>query len=421
MSMTGTQIDASDATPLAGMTVAVAHAPWHSCGTHQVVVSQLVAYKSLGARVISIAVTDDVGFEAPRGPRWRGYLAATRDLPADARYFSTTPFSALATSRLLFDGWSRMLRGDHASWLIEVMKRAPIPKGIETEKIDLVHANHYFTMPFVERLVAASRVPIILESHDMQARQYVLRNKGGFVLPPRVAYEEMLATELCWMARASLCVHLNDEEHAEFKTLLPGVEHALVYPAVAPAAVGAGGRDLVIVASDNYANFLGLKWLFEDVLPMAEDAPVKIYGNICNGVRARERALFEANRDRFMGRVDDIAAVYASAGCILLPTLEGHGLSIKTVEALSSGAPLIATDKAFRGMGVDPASLANVTIANDAPAFAAAIRGFRDRGGAADERAARLAGDTRRLYERRFSAEAYAKALARVAAPLARA
>ena len=221
------------------------------------------------------------------------------------------------------------------------------------------------------------------------------------------------------MKRASLCVHLNNEEDAAFRTLLSDTKHALIYPAVAPAAVGAGGRDLVIVASDNYANFLGLKWLFEEVLPMTRSAGVKVYGNICNGVRARARALFDANRQSFVGRIDDIAAVYANAGCILLPTLEGHGLSIKTVEALSSGAPLIATDKAFRGMGIDPASLANVTIANDAAAFAAAIRTFGARGASADEEAARMKSDTRLLYERRFSADAYAKALARVAAPLA--
>lgn len=404
--------------PLAGKTIAVVHAPWHSCGTHQVVVSQLKTYKKLGARVISIAVTDDVGFTAPRGPRWRGYLAATQDLPADARYFSTTPFAALVTTKLLFDGWSRMLRGDHASWLIEVMKRAPIPNGFESEKIDLVHANHFFVMPFVERLVAAQSAPVLLETHDLQARQYALRNRDGLVLPPRVPFDEMLAVELRWMARADMCVHLNNEEDAEFRKLLPNTNHALIYPAVTPAAVGAGGRDLVIVASDNYANFLGVNWLFEKVLPTVPGVSIKVYGNICDGVRARARALFDANRDCFVGRVDDIGSVYSYAGCVLLPTLEGHGLSIKTVEALSSGAPLIATDKAFRGMGVDPRSLANVVIANDAAAFAAAIRNVCAQPGGVDCESRRLASDARRLYEQRFSFDAYAKALAYVALPL---
>ncbi len=54
--------------------------------------------------------------------------------------------------------------------------------------------------------------------------------------------------------------------------------------------------------------------------------------------------------DWFLGRVEDPGAVYANARLVLLPTIGGTGLSIKTVEALSSGLPLIATPQALRGM-----------------------------------------------------------------------
>jgi hypothetical protein len=58
--------------------------------------------------------------------------------------------------------------------------------------------------------------------------------------------------------------------------------------------------------------------------------------------------------------------------CVLLPCVEGHGLSIKTIEALASGAPLIATS------------------------------------------AARAVSPTRLLYDARCSAEAYETALAQL-------
>ena len=48
------------AIPLAGKTVVIVHPAWHSCGTHHVIVSQLAAYKFLGARTISIAVMDNL-------------------------------------------------------------------------------------------------------------------------------------------------------------------------------------------------------------------------------------------------------------------------------------------------------------------------------------------------------------------------
>ncbi|HEY8125238.1 MAG TPA: glycosyltransferase family 1 protein, partial [Methylocystis sp.] len=130
--------------------MAVVHAAWHSCGSYQVNVSQIAAYKALGARVVSVALMDDIALLPPRGGRWPTYIEASRDIGADRRFFSGAPFSALA-SRLLVDGWWRLIHGDQASWLIELAKRAPLPEGFESESIDFIHANHYFTLPFAQR------------------------------------------------------------------------------------------------------------------------------------------------------------------------------------------------------------------------------------------------------------------------------
>jgi polysaccharide biosynthesis protein PslH len=401
--------------PLAGRTVAVVHAAWHSCGSYQVNVSQLLAYKALGARVISIAMMDDLSPQAPHGKRWPDYLAATEDLSADARYFAAAPIQALWTSALLRDGWWPLIHGDQARWLIALATRAVAPRALGLERIDLIHANHYFTLPFARRL--AARAPVIVETQDIQARQYVLRNRGGFFIPPYAGYDDMLQVELDWTGRADLCIHLNAEEHEEFQRLLPRARHALVYPSVPPAPLSETAQEIIIVASDNYANFVSLRWFLDEVLPLAGAVELRIYGNIDAGVKARDKALFYRHRSLFAGRVANIGAVYARAACILLPTIEGHGLSIKTVEALSCGAPLIATPQAFRGMGVDPTSLSNVTLCEDAARFATALReAAARRPGAAP--CASAASDSRRLYEATFSPQAYARALAKVAAPL---
>ncbi|MGE0196280.1 MAG: glycosyltransferase [Methylocystis sp.] len=402
--------------PFAGKTVAVVHAAWHSCGSYQVNVSQIAAYKALGARVLSVAMMDDIGRSPPHGARWPAYIEASRDIGADRRFFSGAPFAALA-SRLLVDGWWRLIHGDQASWLIELAKRAPLPEGFDGETIDFIHANHYFTLPFVERLQRGRKVPVVLETQDIQARQYVLRNKGGFFIPPYATYDDMLEVELSWMRRADLCAHLNEEEHRDFQELLPQSRHALIYPAV-PSAPLARGRDVIIVASDNYGNYMSLRWFLQEVVPLAGDARVAIYGNIDGGVKRRDPALYESHRSLFRGRVEDIGAVYANAGCVLLPTVEGHGLSIKAVEALSCGAPLVATPLAFRGMQVDPAQLRNVALAEDARQFAALWREAEARAESGDH-ADPARSDTRRLYEDAFSPEAYARTLATAAEALA--
>jgi glycosyltransferase involved in cell wall biosynthesis len=399
--------------PLAGRTVAVVHAAWHSCGSYQVNVGQLMAYRSLGARVISVALMDAPS-PPPPGGRWRAYLHASADLPADARHFCAMSGARVWTPGFLKDGWLRLIHGDQASWLVEIARRANIPDRLADERIDLIHANHYFTLPFVAKLRSERNIPVILETQDIQARQYILRNKGGFFVPPYATYDEMLSIELDWMRTADLCVHLNEEERADFARLLPQARHRLVYPAIAPVPAGPGGERIVVVASDNYGNFVSLRWFLTEVLPLVPEAAVEIYGNIDAGVRSRDKALYDANRRYFRGRVEDIGAVYAQAACVLLPTTEGHGLSIKAVEAMASGAPLIATPQAFRGMTLDPRALRNVVLAEDAAAFAAAMREI----GRSDEPAPRARADTRRLYDEMFSFDAYARALYDAAAPL---
>ena len=113
----------------------------------------------------------------------------------------------------------------------------------------------------------------------------------------------------------------------------------------------------------------------------------------------------------FRGRVEagDLHDAYRNASAVLLPATAGHGISIKTIEALSCGAPLIATPLAFRGLGIDMAGLPNVTVTEDGPAFAAALRGAyanrHVRG------ASRASAATRKIYEERFAFAAYRNAL----------
>jgi glycosyltransferase involved in cell wall biosynthesis len=171
-----------------------------------------------------------------------------------------------------------------------------------------------------------------------------------------------------------------------------------------------------MVASANRGNVLSVEWFLSEILPRAGDAPVAIVGNVDAALRRHNSALYERHRGLFRGRVDDVAAIYANAKLVLLPTSEGHGLSIKAVEALSSGLPLIATPQAFRGMQVDPARLANVALAAKAEAFAAALRAAADRPPASE--AERLASDTRAFYEANFSLNAYRQAVLDKVLPL---
>jgi glycosyltransferase involved in cell wall biosynthesis len=409
-------LQTSGAAPLAGRDVAIVHPAWHSCGTYRVVLGQVAAYRALGARVAPIAVSDLPGY-APRSAwRWRQFVEATPELSSGERWFGGVGFGAFLAPRFLRDVLWPYLHGDQAIIRAGLAERAKLSPDLEGRSFDLVHCNHFFLMPVARRL-ARSRAPILLDSHDLQARQFALMNEHMPWLYPRVSYETMLARELELMREADLLLHLNAEEHDDFRALLPEKTHALLYPSAPEAPLGPGGDDIVLVASNNSANVDSLLWFLREVLDRVSGVGVKIVGNVDAGVKARDPALFERSKSFFVGRVADPGAVYAKARLALLPTISGHGLSIKTVEAMASGLPLIATTHAFRGMRAAPRQFANVIVADDAEDFARALVEAHA-GLSTPTPAQRAASDTRRFYEAHFSLGAYERGLATLAPAL---
>lgn len=172
----------------------------------------------------------------------------------------------------------------------------------------------------------------------------------------------------------------------------------------------------MLVASNNTANVESVIWFLREVAPLAPGVTVKIVGNVDAGVRAQAPDLYAAYKHWFLGRIDDPGAVYASARLALLPTISGTGLSIKSVEALSSGLPLIATTQALRGMDEEALRLAGVIVADLPADFARALTAAEARGPL--DQAARGASAARRYYDARFSLAAYERSLCKQAARL---
>jgi len=409
------QAPAGDPRWLAGKTVVLVHPAWHSCGSHQVFVTQAQAYRNMGASVFSVAIADFPGWVAGSKAH-RIYYAATPDLVASERFYAGMPLRRCVHPRFA-NALNQWLHGDRATILCAITENADLPdKLLSLSKIDLIHCNHFFCMPAALRLKGDRECPILLDTHDMQARQFALRNEGRRRRLPKAGFATMLALELEQMRKADLLIHLNEEEAAEWRELLPDQPHALIYPAIKPMPTGPGGRDMVIVASANHPNFLSVVWFIENVRPLVPDIPLRIIGNVDSMVRASDPALFAKHAKLFSGRVDDLESVYANAAAVLLPTISGHGISVKTIEALSSGLPLIATTEAFRGIAIDPTTLANVTLVGDADGFAKALRSLAERPRLSPEQS--LASDTRQLYERLFCIDTYQSAITDVVRPL---
>ncbi len=401
--------------PLLGRRVALIHPAWHSCGTYRVVLGQIAAYRALGAEVFPIAISSDPGFVPGRNWIWKSFSQATPELDDGVRYYGGAPFHAMLSPRFLRDVLWPYLHGDQAVVRLGMAERTLLSSGIEGATFDLVHCNHFFLMPIARRL-ARGAAPILLDTHDLQARQFALINETKLWLSPRASYESMLAQELEAMRGADLLLHLNAQEAEDFRALIPEKAHALLYPATPEAPTGPGGPDIILVASNNTANVESVIWFLREVAPKAPGVAVKIVGNVDAGVRSKAPEQYAAFKDWFLGRVEDPGVIYANARLALLPTISGTGLSIKTVEALSSGLPLIATTQAMRGMDEQASRLPGVVIVSSAQEFADALN--RQAASAPLDESARRASPARRYYESRLSLAAYKASLGVLAAAL---
>ena len=165
--------------------------------------------------------------------------------------------------------------------------------------------------------------------------------------------------------------------------------------------------------------------------PLISDIRVKIAGNIDDVFALLAPGVYTRYRDMFLGRVDDVRECYDNAAAILLPTIAGHGLSIKTIEAMATGAQLVATPGAFRGINVDATKLDNVRFAEDPIEFARHIRELenlvlkeapsgiemtdRHPCGGSDKRRQRNTAATKKMFDKLFSFEQYIGGIALIA------
>lgn len=400
---------------LLGKEVAIVHPAWHSCGSYQSILGQLEAYRSMGAHVSMVAVSTDPGFIPERSWIWRSYIESTPELDGEARFYAGAPLSALLFPSFLRDAVWPYAHGDQAIIRLALAARSRLSGLLVGKSFDVIHCNHFFLMPVAERL-AMGRSPILLDSHDLQARQFMLMNRRIPWLRPHTTYESMLAVELESMRGADLLLHVNIEEHDIFSDLLPEKRHALLYPAGPEAPSGPGGEDIVIIASNNTANVESVVWFLREVAPKAPDIDIRIVGNIDLGVRSRAPDEYRRYRDWFVGRVDDARRVYENARLVLLPMVKGFGLSIKTLEAMASGLPMIATSAALRGMQEDVMNLGDVTVADDSESFANALR--RKAREPRRTEAQRRTSGVRAYFDANFSQAVYHRNLEALVAPL---
>jgi len=175
--------------------------------------------------------------------------------------------------------------------------------------------------------------------------------------------------------------------------------------AIAPVPPRSGQRSLLFVADLTYEpNRQGLRFLLDSALPALWERAAEIRLTVAG--KGSEAIEATDPRVEGLGFVPDLGALYDSAGCAVVPLLEGGGSPLKFVEALAFALPVVATPHAAAGLE----ARAGIHYAEGEPVgepFARAVLEALD-----PQRGNALAAAGRELAEREYSIEALERRLA---------
>jgi polysaccharide pyruvyl transferase WcaK-like protein/glycosyltransferase involved in cell wall biosynthesis len=127
---------------------------------------------------------------------------------------------------------------------------------------------------------------------------------------------------------------------------------------------------LMFLGSRNQANVDAIEYFLQTVWPrVSSTAKLLIAGSICEMIDVPA----EVEQKSF---VPDLSDAYDPADIVIVPVRFGTGLKIKTIEALGRGKPVVSTRVGAEGLEHGHGTA--ILVADDAEAFAAAIRSLID-------------------------------------------
>jgi glycosyltransferase involved in cell wall biosynthesis len=352
--------------------------------------NQIEYYRARGYFTIFICVPVHCSYTETY-PDWDDIKAGMMELDADRIFFAPIDDRRFVLGK--YTGWVRHLfRGTALDWIVLTATSAKLPDDafrlIRESHVALIDVNHVFTLGFAQRLLrrvvrAGRRVPIILETHDVQSHLLEERHELNPWTHRADKSGQLLNSEFSLLRHTRVLVHCSVDDFNFFKLQLPHKPHVLALPSIdekfiskVDAACSTSDQiDLLFVGQSTDPNCTAMKWFFEEVWPLIADRGyhVKIVGQVDMLVRRDLPEIYRTFRSLFVGPIPELAPSYRAARCVFAPMVSGTGVSIKTVEALALGKPFVGTSKAFRGMPMDRLEKAGLRAHDTPQEFADAI------------------------------------------------
>jgi len=344
--------------------------PWPNTGSSNIFSAQAAAHKKfghesllvLGPLHISSKHSEEIN-EIKADMHYDGISSVVYGVTYDTR----RPYLSRSFMDWVLAGRDDSLAVD-ARYAARSGWRAGILDFIDSHQVDVIHVNHAFEMLLAIRIRElifrrTGRTPrLICDTHDVQAKTYAKRASENPFSGRQERYSKLLESELSLYRNADILVHCSTYDKEFFERKLPMSKHQLIVPCLNPQHEESLRQirgnaylnqfDFVYVGNNNFANFIAMKWLLTEVLPLLNGPPLRlaIVGRIKELMRHMDRSLYERYKHYFVGIVPDVGIYYSVSTAVLAPSLLGTGCSLKFIEALCAGKTVIATPDSLRGL-----------------------------------------------------------------------
>jgi hypothetical protein len=273
---------------------------------------------------------------------------------------------------------------------------------IERNRIGLIYFHKPHTLLLLEEVLPSLRgVRIALDLHDdFVARdgEYkaayasvfgvlpwhsILRQHSSMYLRHRLSHLDAHRSRrrelslLRWCDDIFVASELEYEVYARVPELAGRVQfRPWPYAVEGPArpATGQVRFDAGFIGANNIMNLDAVLYLRDAILPRVHARCPDFRMLLAGTVTRQTAALLRGTHGiEVWDRLDHVTDFYSAVAIAAVPIRHGTGVSIKAVEAMAHGCPLVSTSMGFRGLPRALLAEHDVTIADDPDAFAAAL------------------------------------------------
>lgn len=251
-----------------------------------------------------------------------------------------------------------------------------VTPGMVKQFNEIVSAGDYTHIVMFYAYTADLLLPENYRGHEGVCKIYFMEDLlsvGAYVSGQSSAIGSLLDDEMKRISVFDRIACISYDEKIWIEKLMKGRHHVDFLPHIVERKVVETSEPdtlkhprVVFVGYDNPYNIEGMKWFLQEVYPsLSPEVELTVVGKVNRHLHVEYPNLHQIDY------VPDLDEMYRHTDIIICPLLNGTGMKIKVVEAMSYGIPVVCTSRGVDGL---PDKTRNgCLVADDAAAFAGHI------------------------------------------------